>query len=521
MARFTYTPNRVIDTDGISDGASIYFYATGTTTPITIYSDAGLTTPIANPVVVAAGGAVPVVYYADAEIRVRVVDSGGSVVSDDDPYENLRNDLASTTASRGAALVGTTGGSTVQAELDDRIYLQANIDKSIGAAIDSTLSGSFVVSSYSGTYPNKVGVNNTKPTDEPLTGARTADSAYTPGAAAVSAVLGGYDNVSNALASFICSQHSMIYTGGDHASIWGGSLNTIKDDADYSVVVGGTSNTIEERGRYAAIIAGNECRLITGASDSVSGFRGLIATSQSCTANGRNAVILSSVSSSISSTYGCIFAGESVTLTNGTHMGAGGNTITMGATSPATYSFAWGLSLTVDGSRSVAMGEGHVIGVGHEYSTAFGFRCVTPFIGARVHSSRQRGNTAGNNMALDWSASQETTDATATRLSAAGSANYPTQPANSIVTGTVWVTGAKDDGTSSAFKIDFSSLRVGTGTPTIKATATATLHNDLALGTVPVVVSTTGGIYRVEVVGLAATNIRWMARFVGQQVVWG
>lgn len=41
------------------------------------------------------------------------------------------------------------------------------------------------------------------------------------------------------------------------------------------------------------------------------------------------------------------------------------------------------------------------------------------------------------------------------------------------------------------------------------------------LGTVPTMNVTTGGIYRTQVVGLAATNIRWDARFSGQQVVFG
>ena len=36
MARYTYIPNRVIDTNGISDGAFIYAWLTGTTTPITL-----------------------------------------------------------------------------------------------------------------------------------------------------------------------------------------------------------------------------------------------------------------------------------------------------------------------------------------------------------------------------------------------------------------------------------------------------------------------------------------------------
>lgn len=115
--RITYVPNRVIDTDGISDGASIYVYQTGGTTLVDIYSDEALTTPLPNPYVVVAGAAVPVIYYNETSpIRVRVVEADGTPVQDDDPYATpvTDADLASTDAGKGAALVGyapsETGG---------------------------------------------------------------------------------------------------------------------------------------------------------------------------------------------------------------------------------------------------------------------------------------------------------------------------------------------------------------------------------------------------------------------------
>ena len=387
-------------------------------------------------------------------------------------------------------------------------------------SMDSTVLGSYMFDGRS-SFPNKLGVNNTKPVTDPSTGARTADSAYVAGTAEVSAILAGYDNVNNALAGMIASQHSMLYTGADHASIWGGSLNTINDDTDYSTIVGGTNNTIEGRGRYAAIISGDQNKIETGASDDLSGFRSIIASSSICTASGRNAVILGSSGSRIDSTYGTILGGETVTLTNGTHMGAGGNTITMGGTASAAYSFSWGLSHTIDGARAMVFGEGHVIGSGHDYASARGYRTVTPFIGSHTFSARHRGGTVGRNQAVDFTCSQETTDTTTTRLSVAGSTNYPTQPTESIVNGTAWVTGVNTaTGACSTFRIDFTSERVGTGTPTLRANTTTTVYNGLALGTVPTMNATTGGIYRVQVVGLAATNIAWDARIAVQQVVY-
>lgn len=119
--RFTYIPNRVIDTNGIADGASIYVYQTGTTTPVSIYSNSALSTPVSNPYVVASGAAVPELYYSESTVRVKVVGSDGATISDNDPYERpvTQIEIASTTAGQGAGLIGTTSGDTVQDALDE------------------------------------------------------------------------------------------------------------------------------------------------------------------------------------------------------------------------------------------------------------------------------------------------------------------------------------------------------------------------------------------------------------------
>jgi hypothetical protein len=413
----------------------------------------------------------------------------------------------------------------IKAYTDARITRVGASDYSyrIGAnygSIDSTVKGSVLFDGYS-SYPNKLGVNDTRPVDEPSTGARANDTNYVAGGADVAGVLAGYDNVNNALAGIIASQHSMLYTGADHASIWGGSLHTALDDTDYTTIVGGTSNTAEGRARYAAIIAGDQCKLETGPSDSESGFRGFLATSTSCVISGRNGVMIGAVSSSIQSTYGTVLAGETVSLVNGTHMGAGGNAITMGATTASSYSFAWGLTHTIDGGYSSVFGRSHTVASGHEYATCFGERCVTPFIGASLRSARHRGNVAGRNQSLDFTCSQETTDTTTTRLSVNGSTTYPTQPADSVVSGFALVNAVNTaTGACSAFRIDFVSERLGTGTATLRQNATTASYDGLALPTDPTMNVTSGGIYRVQVVGLAATNIAWDCRVVCQQTVW-
>lgn len=115
--RITYIPNRVIDTNGISDGAVIDVFETGTTTRVSIYSDEALTTPISNPYTVPSGAAVPKMYHGEvSDVRVRVTQDNGTVISDDDPYVTFvaDADLSSNALGKGADLVGLYGSGTVQ-----------------------------------------------------------------------------------------------------------------------------------------------------------------------------------------------------------------------------------------------------------------------------------------------------------------------------------------------------------------------------------------------------------------------
>lgn len=102
----TLDQRRLIDTNGIADGASIYFYTTGTLTPAPVYTTAALSVEHSSPIVVAAGAAVPDIYLdTNATYRRRIVYPDGSV-DDTDPYTAgavLATELASTD---GAAMSG-------------------------------------------------------------------------------------------------------------------------------------------------------------------------------------------------------------------------------------------------------------------------------------------------------------------------------------------------------------------------------------------------------------------------------
>ncbi len=108
MTRITYTSSRVIDSDGIADGASIYVYESLSSTPVSLFSDDSFLTPVSNPYTLAAGALVPALYTNHTgDIRVRVVSESGSVISDEDPYLSLVTTaaLASTAAGKGVDLV--------------------------------------------------------------------------------------------------------------------------------------------------------------------------------------------------------------------------------------------------------------------------------------------------------------------------------------------------------------------------------------------------------------------------------
>ncbi len=114
---------RLIDTNGIADGASIYFYTTGTLTPAPVYTTAALSVEHSAPIVVAAGAAVPDIWLDSAvTYRRRIVYPDGSV-DDTDPYTSgvlQAADLASTAAGKGAALFSLENGDNGQEAFDKR-----------------------------------------------------------------------------------------------------------------------------------------------------------------------------------------------------------------------------------------------------------------------------------------------------------------------------------------------------------------------------------------------------------------
>lgn len=84
---------RVTDANGDPvSGALAYFYQTGTTTPVTIYSDAAATTPHTNPVVADSGGRFAQVFYSGGtEVKVVIKTSAGATLYQYDPAPMTKN----------------------------------------------------------------------------------------------------------------------------------------------------------------------------------------------------------------------------------------------------------------------------------------------------------------------------------------------------------------------------------------------------------------------------------------------
>lgn len=69
----------------VSPNANVYIYQTGTTTPVTTYSDSGLTIPNTNPIVADSNGQVLFYVATTTALRIDMKTSGGTLIRSVDP----------------------------------------------------------------------------------------------------------------------------------------------------------------------------------------------------------------------------------------------------------------------------------------------------------------------------------------------------------------------------------------------------------------------------------------------------
>lgn len=73
---------QIADSNGVPyNGAKVNVYAAGTTTPLTVYSDSGLTTPVANPIICDSAGQHAMRYIATASYKTSITDSSDNALS--------------------------------------------------------------------------------------------------------------------------------------------------------------------------------------------------------------------------------------------------------------------------------------------------------------------------------------------------------------------------------------------------------------------------------------------------------
>lgn len=70
----------VMDGGAVSPGAKAYFYASGTSTPQAVYSDASLSTAYTQPVEADADGVLPPIYFQPLNYRVTITTSAGVTI---------------------------------------------------------------------------------------------------------------------------------------------------------------------------------------------------------------------------------------------------------------------------------------------------------------------------------------------------------------------------------------------------------------------------------------------------------
>lgn len=119
--------------DGVS-GAKLYIYTAGTTTAATAYSDLGMTTPHAHPIVADSAGVFAAIYLPDGDYKYRLTDASDVVLQEADNV---------TQATAGANLTRYNLDTVADLVADTRLAYSAGAAKHLVAAGDLVDAGGF------------------------------------------------------------------------------------------------------------------------------------------------------------------------------------------------------------------------------------------------------------------------------------------------------------------------------------------------------------------------------------------
>lgn len=291
-----------------------------------------------------------------------------------------------------------------------------------------------------------------------------------------SAIVGGYDNVANVVASIVGGMHTLISKDAvaGHHTIMGGSIHSIMLGG-YHAIFGGTQHTILSPGTACSILGGHH-NTITAAP--TSGYV-TIAGGKDNTASGN---------------YASILGGSTNTASGDSSACLGGNTSTASAIGSATL----GRNNEAAFDDSVAMGQGT------RTTNRGGFAQAKGFFAAR-----------GDAQTEVLVVRKASTDATPVTLATDGGNQMPVISPDTtwLIRGMVAARNIAVDTESAGWTFNALVRRGASGGATIVGTPTQTLvAADTGATTWSIAFSTGTSPFNINVTGEAGKTIRWVGR---------
>ena len=412
-------------------------------------------------------------------------------------------------------------------ELYTGVVPATGADSYVLNAADNSVEATVVSSVNLAAKTSHIGKVNGLPSGSDFNPGWSADSGYVAGAASYSAIIGGYDQIVNAIGSSIMlSNHSMISYGTEgHNQIAGGSYCWISGSAGrsgiyashdssiqggiYNAILGGDGIDITTSGSYNACVAGRN-NSITGTNS----YNALIG-GYTNTCSGAYSAILGGYSHSITNSYSAAVAGYDNTITSNYAATIGGQAHTVSATNAAAigghtntvqapYAVAFGKEVYTNNASGIYHGRGKLVEAGDAQT-------ITTTMAVRTTNATLTNMTCTDGAFIELNDTKVTTG-TATVLlvgmrdgSADGNndGDY-TQVAYFVTFGFFW------NGTN-GFLFNASAQTAVTSAPTLDLTLISQTNNDFTAGAAPHIAINTGAL-RVKVTGIAGAKINWVAK---------
>jgi hypothetical protein len=303
-------------------------------------------------------------------------------------------------------------------------------------------------------------------------------------------------------------------TGGNKRGQYAVDLQTSRTvndrvaSANYSVILGGSdsraSNTYAIAGGYGAVASGNQSTALHQSSAS-------------------NVFSFAHGSRCASSGYGSVAFGS---YQYADTIASGDNSFAVGSsTASGMFSVALSEANTASGQGAVAIGGRNNLANG-SYSYTFGAYCSTNGVHGRQSRGRSLGTVQGETQKSEFFLSVRTTGNTATTLTVAGGA---ASSINQVILtnqsayrfkGTII---GKQSGSTNVAAWDVDGLIVrgaNAAATTLVVSNVNVVDNTPTFGTPTLAADTTNGGLRVQVTGVAATNIQWTAIIETTEVIY-